>query len=234
MASAHDKWTVFPHGPIEKVTGNLWRVEARLPGAPFHRTMLVAKRKSGELVIHSAIALGDAEMKEIEDWGTPSVLIIPNGAHRLDAAIFKQRYPGMRVVGPEAGRAKIEQVVKMDATTLDGEDDSVRYEPLPGSKEGVMVVRSDEGVTLVFCDILMNMSSIPGFGGFLMGMVGFTSPSPKVTFPARKLVMSDKSTLRTELERRAGTPDLRRLEFGHGTPVTSGAPEALRNAASLL
>jgi len=40
MAKPFDKWTVFPHGPIEKV----WSVEARLPPkAPFSRTMVIVR-----------------------------------------------------------------------------------------------------------------------------------------------------------------------------------------------
>jgi hypothetical protein len=234
MANALETWKVHPHKPIEKLTENLWRVEGRVPGAPIDRTMLIARRATGELVIHNAIALDDTEMKEIENWGTPAVLIVPNGGHRLDAAIFKQRYPSLRVVGPEAGRTKIEQVVKVDATSLSDGDDTVRYEPLQGCREGVMIVRSKDGTTLVFTDILMNMKSISGFGGFLMGVVGFTSPAPRVTFPSRRLVMTEKAALKAELEKRAATPGLSRIEVGHGAPVTSAAPEALRGAAAAI
>ena len=53
-------------------------------------------------------------MKEIEAFGTPSVLVVPNGFHRLDAKVFKDRYPAMRVYCPAGDRKKVEQVVKVD------------------------------------------------------------------------------------------------------------------------
>jgi hypothetical protein len=236
MAKPCETWTVFPHRPIEKVTENLWRVSALVPGAPFPRTMIVVKLADGRLVIHNAIALDDAEMKEIEAWGTPAFLIVPSGAHRLDAKIFKDRYPSVRVIGPPGGKKRIDEVVKVDATEVDFGDPSVRYEPLDGTGggEGMLLVRSKAGTTLVFNDVLMNMQKLPGFGGFMMGLFGFTGPKPKVSGPSRMFVVKDKKALRAELEKRADTPDLVRIEVSHGDAITSDAAAALRNAAAGL
>jgi hypothetical protein len=236
MAKAYETWTVSPHGPIEKLTENLWRVEAPMPGTPIRRTMLVARLGDGRLVIHNGIALGETEMKEIESWGTPAFLIVPNAGHRLDGKTFKDRYPSMHVLGPPGAKAKIEQVVKVDATEADFGDDSVRYEILDGTGggEGVLVVRSKGGTTLVFTDAVMNMQSLPGFGGFMMGLFGFTGPSPKVSMATRMLLVKDKKALRAELERRASTDGLVRVEVAHGAPITSSPGEALRGAAAGL
>jgi hypothetical protein len=236
MAKPCETWTVYQHGPIEKLTENLWRVEAPVPKAPMHRTMLVARLSDGRLVIHNGIALGDAEMKELESWGSPAFLIVPNSGHRLDAKIFKDRYPSVRVIGPPGAKAKIEQVVKLDATEVDFGDDTVRYEILDGTGrgEGVMIVRSKAGTTLVFTDAVMNMKSLPGLGGFMMGLFGFTGPAPKVTAAARMLLVKDKKALRAELEKRAGTADLMRVEVAHGAPITASPAEALRGAAAGL
>src|SRR6266542_657604 len=87
MAKPFQKWTVNPHGSIEKVHANLWRVQAPFPGAPFPRTMILARLADGRIVVHNAIALDDGEMKEIEAWGIPAVLIVPSGGHRMDAKI---------------------------------------------------------------------------------------------------------------------------------------------------
>jgi hypothetical protein len=236
MAKPYETWTVSPHGPIEKLTENLWRVGAQIPKAPISRTMLVARLGDGRLVIHNGIALDDAEMKELESWGTPAFLIVPNAGHRLDAKIFKDRYPSMRVIGPAGAKPKIEQIVKLDATEADFGDDSVRYEILDGTGggEGVLVVRSSAGTTLVFTDAVMNMQSLPGFGGFMMGLFGFTGPAPKVTMPARMVLVKDKKALRGDLERRAATAGLVRVEVAHGAPITSAPADALRGAAAGL
>jgi hypothetical protein len=236
MAKALEKWTVYPHGPIEKVADNLWHVEARLPGAPISRTMVVARLTDGRIIIHNAIALGDAEMKELETWGTPSFLIVPNGSHRLDARIYKERYPGLRVIGPPGAKAKIEEVVAGVETAPNFEDDTVRYEVLGGTgeREGVMTVKSSAGTTLVFADAIMNMQKLPGFGGFMMGLFGFTGPKPKVSRPSKMLLMKDKPALKSSLEKLAGTQGLVRIEVGHGAPITTAPAEALRDAAAGL
>jgi hypothetical protein len=236
MAKPFDVWTVCPHGPLEKPHPNLWRVSAPFPGAPFPRTMVVARLADGRLVIHNAIALDEGEMKELESWGTPAFLIVPNGGHRMDAKIFKARYPTLRVVAPPGAKEKIEPLVPMDATAADFGDPAVRYQVLEGTKgrEGVLSVESPTGATLVFNDALMNMQSLPGFAGFMMSLLGFTGPAPKVAFPARMALVADKKALRGHLERLAATEGLRRIEVAHGAPVIERAGDALRAAAAGL
>jgi hypothetical protein len=236
MPKPFETWTVCPHGAIEKVSENLWRVAGPFPGAPFPRTMIVVRLADGRLVIHNAIALDEGEMKELESWGTPAFLIVPNGGHRMDAKIFKARYPGLRVVAPAGAKKKVEEVVPVDATEVDFGDPNVSYEIVAGTadREGLLVVRSKAGTTLVFNDALMNMQKLPGFSGFLMGLVGFTGPKPKVSGPARMALVKDKKALRADLEKRATTPDLVRIEVGHGDPIISDPATALRDAAAAL
>lgn len=236
MAKCFESWTVHPHGPIEKVADNLWRVAGPFPGAPFPRTMVVVRLSDGRLIIHNAIALGEGEMKQLEAWGTPSFLIVPSAAHRMDAKVFKARYPNIHVVGPAGAKQKIEEVVKVDSTEPDFGDPSVAYERVAGTGdgEGVLIVRSVAGTTLVFNDVLMNMQKLAGFSGFMMGLFGFTSTKPQVSRPARMFVVKDKKALRAELEKRAGTPNLVRVEVCHGNAITSEPAAALRGAAEGL
>ena len=236
MAKPFETWTVFPHGPIEKLRDNLWRVEAQFPNVPFLRTMHVARMKDGGLVIHNAIALNDDEMKELEAWGTPKWLIVPNGGHRMDSRIWKKRYPDMKVIAPAGSKAKVEQIVKVDETNPKL-DETVRFEILDGTKEreGVMCVTGGGSSALVFCDGIMNNRShhLKGFGGFMMGIIGFKSDALKVTFPSRMAIVDDKKAYRAHLERLA-TDDLTRIDMAHGEPVTKDAQAALKHAASEL
>ena len=66
-----DDWKVLEHGKIERLTERLWRVEGMIPGMSLRRVMTVVKRSSGGLAIHSAIALDEGEMAELEAWGKP-------------------------------------------------------------------------------------------------------------------------------------------------------------------
>src|SRR5690606_38404698 len=86
------------HGPLERLEDNLWRVEGALPNMALRRVMTVVRMADGRLVIHSAIALPDELMAQIEAWGRPSYLLVPNAYHRLDAPAYKARYD--RNTGP--------------------------------------------------------------------------------------------------------------------------------------
>jgi len=235
MPKAFDKWTVLPHGPIEKLEENLWRVEGTLPGGGPPRVMTVARLGDGRLVIHSAIALDDAEMKELEAFGTPAFLVVPNGGHRLDALAYKQRYPTLTVVTAPGSQQKVEQVVKVDDTTGRFGDDSVRYEPVEGTVEGALVVRSKGGATLVLNDTVMNMArgSIKGFAGFVSGVLGFFGPEPKVVPLAKLMVYKDKKAARAHLERLADTPGLTRVILSHGSPITADPGAAIKRAVGM-
>jgi hypothetical protein len=232
MPKAYDKWTVLPHGRVEKLEENLWRVEGTLPGGGPPRVMTVARLGDGRLVLHGPIALDEAEMKDLEAFGTPAFLVVPNGSHRLDAPVYKKRYPKITVVTAAPSKAKVEQVVPVDDTTGRFGDDSVTYEPIEGTIEGALVVRSKSGTTLVLNDTVMNMApgSIKGFGGFVSGMLGFFGAEPKVAPLAKLMVYKDKKAARAHLERLADTPGLTRVIVSHGNVITADPGAAIKRA----
>jgi len=237
MAGNHDVWTVLPHDPLEELTENLWRVEGSMSGMPVRRCMIVLRLRDGRLVIHNPIALEEAEMKRIEAWGTPSILVVPNGWHRIDARPFKARYPSLRVVCPEKARAKVEQVVPVDGTfdSFDPASDEVVFRHLPGVKheEGVMEARSRDGLSLVFNDLIHNNPPFSGLQGLFFGLMTGKDP-PRHHRAVGAMIIHQKKALRDELLRLADTPDLRRVLVAHGAPILSGAAEALRHVAAAL
>src|SRR5579859_485251 len=203
MAKPFDTWTVVPHKPIEKLAANLWRVEGDIPGAAGTRVMTIARRKDGSLVIHNGIALEEDLMKEIEAFGDPAVLVVPNGFHRLDSRVYKTRYPTMRVVCPGAAAKKVGQVVSVDGSYDDaGKDDDVTLMHLEGTRaqEGVMRVRSDDGTSLVFNDCINNLPKLGGLFGFLLAPTG----RPSVPRIARWMMVKDKPGFRAQIEKLAG------------------------------
>jgi hypothetical protein len=232
MAKAFKTWTVLPHEPIEKLEDNLWRVSGKMPDGKTQRSMVVARMKDGALVIHNAIALDDAEMKELEAFGTPKVLVVPNGFHRQDAAIYKQRYAGLRVVCPAGARKRVQQIVPVDASLEDeGGDDDVCIENVDGAKqEGVLTVRSGDKVSLVFADLVLNMPPLRGAMGFML------SPTGKLSVPrvVRWIGTSNRAAVADRLSRLADTPGLSRVLVGHGRTVSDRPAEALKAAAHAL
>jgi hypothetical protein len=230
MAKTWQTWTVLPHGPIEKLADNLWRVSGTLNEGKVQRQMVLARRADGGVVVHNAIALAEPQMKELEAWGTPSVLFVPNRFHRMDAAIWKQRYPKMTVVAPAGSREQVAKVVPVDLTIPEAPaDDGVALLPLEGMpSEGVLRVRSGEQVSLTFCDAVLNVPRRGGVMGFVL------APTGEVSVPRgiRWFSLKDRQAFADPLARLAETPGLRRLLFGHGKPVDGDAPAALRKVVA--
>ncbi|MFN0246853.1 MAG: hypothetical protein ACKV2T_08080 [Kofleriaceae bacterium] len=231
MPAAFTEWTVLPHNPIEKLAPNLWRVSGKL-GKRVQRQMMLAKMDDGRVVVHNAIALDDSEMAELEAWGEPSVIFVPNGFHRMDAAIWKQRYPTAKVVAPRGAKQRVAKVVGVDAVTEEmPKGERVDLQPLDGCPmEGVMITTSDDGVTLTFCDAVCNMPKLGFPMNVMMGPTGMVS-APRVM---RLIAIKDKRAMAANLERLAATPDLARLTFGHGKPVTADPVGELRRVIAQL
>lgn len=238
MAKAHAQWNVLGHGPIAKLASNLWWVQGDLPGMSLKRTMTVAKLRDERLVIYNGIALQEAAMQELQRWGTPAVLIVPSGFHRLDAPAYKQRYPQLQVLAPQGSRAKVEEVLAVDGSFEDFRgDDSVRLQTLRGLKEreGVMVVRSEDGTSVVLNDVVMNMDKKQDLLGYLFTTLLGSAPGPRISRLSKLALVADKQALRADLEALAATPDLVRVIVAH-EKVAHGAEAraALLQAASYL
>jgi hypothetical protein len=226
----------LPHGPIEELSENLWRVEGDLPHFSMHRVMTVVRLSDGRLVIHSAIALDEASMKQLEAWGTPAFLLIPHSRHRLDAPRFKERYPSLRVLVPPAVLDKARAVVSVDGTYSDlPPDAALRLEVLGGTggAEGALIVQSADGASVVLNEVVFDLEPPKSaVGRAALRLVGF-GPGARVTPVVKLELVKDKLQLKAHLERLAATPNLVRLIVSHSR-MSEGpaAAAALLNAAA--
>jgi hypothetical protein len=232
MASVFETWTVLKHGPIEKLSENLWRVEGSMPNPNIRRAMTIARMKDGRLVIHNAIALEAPLMAEIEAFGTPAAIVVPNGYHRQDAKIYKDRYPSASVYAPKGSLGRVSHVVPVAGDYRDApKDDTVELRYLDGCKntEGLLEVKSQDGRTLVFTDVICNVPKRTGLFGFLLAPTG----KPSVPRISRWMTVKDKRAFANQIDNLA-TPDLRRVIVTHGDMVEERAPETLKSVASAL
>ena len=99
MSQPLTEWKVLPHGRLTRVEDNVLTVvgEVPMPLASIPRRMTVVRLGDVRLVIFNAVALDEEEMRVLEEFGTPAFLIVPNGHHRLDAKIWKNRYPQLTI-----------------------------------------------------------------------------------------------------------------------------------------
>jgi len=235
MASA--VWNVPKHGPLVELAKGLFSVEAELKGPPIGRRMTLMQLSDGSLVAHSVVSCDEPTMKAIEALGPVRFIVVPSSSHRLDAPAWKARYPSAKVVAPERSAARVAAVVAVDGDySLLPEDPALSSQIVEGAEgEGVFVHRDTAGaVSLVFNDVFMNLpDKLPGFQGFLVGMLGSTG-GPKVTGIAKMFVVRDKARCAAHLRRLSELEGLTRIVPGHGAVVAHDARRTLRAVADKL
>ena len=238
MTEAETQWKVLPHDPIERLSDNLWRVEGALPQFGMRRVMSVVRLSTGQLLIHSAIALEETAMRELEAWGEPAYLLVPHARHRMDAPRYAARYPQLTVLAPPGVVAKAREVVRVDGTydRFPG-DPAVELRILNGTRkaEGVVLVRSEDGVTIVVTELVFDLRERASKLQNLALRALRLGPGPRVTPFVKLELIDDRRAVRDELRALARTPDLVRLVVGHER-LSQGpaAAEALLRAAETL
>jgi hypothetical protein len=229
-------WKVYPHQPLQKLTANLWCVEGSSGSVPLPRRMCVIKLADGGLVIHSAVCLNQTSMAELEAWGEPAYLVVPNVFHRMDAARYAARYPRIKVLCPSEAAGKVGQVVRVDGALEDlPNDGSVRVESLDGMKvqEAAFIVTSGTQRSLVLTDAVFNVPHLKGFSGKVLRLLGSTG-GPRVTPIAKFGMVKNKAALAEHLRRLAGLEGLARLVPAHGNIIETNAADVLRGVADRL
>ena len=237
-----DKWIshVLPHSPIEELAPSLWQVTGSIGLAP--REMILYKLPDSTLLIHSAIALDEAGMRQLESLGTPKIMIVPNRIHRMDAGVYKQRYPKLLTIAPEAAKPYVEEVVPVDAIAEEflPDYDIICHEPMGiRPQELVYELPLPTGKALIFTDILFNLTEsyleryVPR-NRFIFRWLG-ASGYFGITALGKHFFMSDRIPYRQWLEALAdNTPSLCVISVAHGEPITDNCVERLREAAARL
>jgi hypothetical protein len=239
MPRFHTEWTVFPHGPVQTIDDGILCVEGeiRMPLGVFPRRMTVTALRGGGAVVFSPVALHEPAMREIEQFGPPAFLIVPNGFHRLDARIWKQRYPEAKVLCPPGARKRVEQAVAVDAASDVIGDDALDFIIVDGARraESALMVRRGAGTTLVINDLVSHVRHPRGVGANIMARVfGFGVKRPQMAREVRYLLVDDKAALARQLRHWAAIPDLRRIIVSHGDMIETDPAAVLERIASTV
>ena len=224
-------WPQRRHGELRQLSDNLWIVEGPVPGLFYRRQMVVARDEQRRLLLHSVIAMDAQRMAALEALGTPTWMFVPNGYHRLDAPAYKARYPELRVVAPSGSIARVRRAVAVDSTYAEFESNAVlqaEEAPWASAAEGCVRVRSQDGVTLVFNDLLWT----PPAQGWPARVNRWLGQGPQVPWVARRMYVPDAARLSAWLAGLARTPGLMRVIPGHGAPILQDASEILLRVAS--
>jgi hypothetical protein len=190
--------------------------------------MSLVKRTDGTLLFYNAIPLPDATLAEVRALGTPAQLIVPNQFHALDAAAFAHRL-GLSAYAPAVAVERLAPHLTCRPITELPLDASMRLFTVEGFKTHEAVLLT--GKTLLVADLVTNAPHEPGVMGWMMKLVGFTGPQPKLPLPVRKRVGRDLPAVRALMLELAALDGLARIIPSHGDLIETGAPEALRAVA---
>jgi hypothetical protein len=235
MPKAHQQWKVLPHGRLYEIDQNILTVTGilHMPLTELPRRMTVARLADRRLVVFSAIALDESGMQTIESYGRPAFLVVPSDKHRLDAKIWKDRYPALEVVAPEGSRRKVEEVVPVGTTEPRFNDPSVQFVTVPGTgrREAALLIHTPNGATLVLNDLVGNIRKTTGFGGWFLRRMKFAGDEPQLPRPVKWTMVDDKAALREQFLQWAALPTLRRILVSHGESIEYQPAETLRDLA---
>lgn len=238
MTAPFQQWKVLPHGKLSAIDDNILTVtgDIHMPLMDLPRRMTVVRLNDARLVVYNAIALDEDEMASLETYGQPAFLIVPSDRHRLDAKIWKDRYPLMQVVAPEGARAKVQEEVPVDTVAPDFSDPNVLFVTVPGTRghESALVVRSASGTTLVLNDIVGNIRHSTGFGGWLLRLAGFAGDEAQIPSVVKMVMIEDTNALRVQLQQWAEIESLKRILVSHGAIIDEHPRQTLLDLASSL
>ncbi len=238
MTAPRQTWKVLPHGKLTMIGGSMLTVtgDIHMPLVELPRRMTVVRLHDARLVIYSAIALDEDEMAALEVWGRPAFLVVPSDKHRLDAKIWRDRYPEMQVVTPQGARPKVEELLKVDTVAPDFKDLDVEFIAVPGTRghEAALMVHSASGCTLILNDLIGNIHGSKGFGGWLLRVMGFAGEEPHIPSVVKMMVINDAAALRLQLMEWAAMPTLTRIVVSHGDIIEDNPREVLRELAASL
>jgi hypothetical protein len=239
MASLHDEWKVFPHGPVEQIDEGIVSVEGeiQMPLGRFPRRMTIVALNDGRTVAFSPVALDEPAIREVEALGALAFMVVPNGFHRLDARPFKKRYPEIRVVCPPGAKNRVEKAVPVDAVSDVFKDGEVRFIVVEGMRnaEAALIVRRGSGTTLILNDVISNVRHPKGLGANIMArLFRFGIKRPQMSREVRYLFVSDKRALAKQIRDWAAIPDLRRVIVSHGEIIDQSPAEVLQSIAATL
>jgi len=236
MAKLHNEWKVLPHGPLTQVAPGLLTVVGQIPMplGSFPRRMTVAALTGKRIAIFSPIPLPEPDMERIEALGAPAFLIVPNRAHRLDIRPFHSRYPKARVITARAPKAKVEEAVEVDATSADlGKSADLITVAGMGEQELAMLVRHEDGASLIVNDVIGNVRHPKGLGARVMARLTGFGPKPRVPRIEKHFFMTDRKALAGQFRNWAAIDGLQRIIPSHGDIIANPKATLLRIAEDL-
>ncbi len=183
--------------------------------------------KKPHLLIHSAIACDEETMESILAVGVPHVMVVPSSFHRIDAAVWKVRFPDLIVVCPPGARkavsSKVEVTGEMETVLAEFGIQSLTMGVAPGEKVHEYVICTPiigaEGTVLICADTWFNITTpFAGLGYRMMRLIGSFGPF-KITNIA-KFFIKHWDVYLTDMMALKATGSVVAIAVAHGDTIT--------------
>jgi hypothetical protein len=218
---------------LQPFADGVWTAEQQLRylGVPVGARMTVVRLADGRLLIHSPIRPTDELRAEVEKLGTVALLLSPNKYHHLFIKPWMEAYPGAQAWAAP-GLPKKRKDVTFTGVVEDGagpwapDVEHVVWRGAPILNEVVLLHRPSR--TLICCDLVHNL--LPEHAGstkFFFWMLG-GYPGVRTSLLDR-LANRDRAAARASLDRVLAW-GFDRMIMAHGSPVATGAHDALAGA----
>lgn len=229
---------IYPYTAPEALAEGVWLIRGNLP-YPLHRNMVIVRLATGELVLHSVVAMEEPGLRALEALGTPAYAIVPSLLHVMDAPFYKRRYPSLKLLAPSASMAEIGRTVVLDGSVEDALP-ALGFElhAAPGTKMVEFVYEfplADGGRALMANDVFGSADAADDtrlLGRLIVRHIAV--PGHRLGIPRiyRWRFITDIARMRRFAGELAAIPGLRLITVSHGDPVITAPADALRAVAA--
>jgi hypothetical protein len=231
---------IHPYETLADHGAGLYTLDGAWRKSPLKRRMTVLRRGDGELAIHSAIRLHDADYGKLLDaLGRVGLIVVPSSIHGDEARFHAERYRDAKVLVPKPVKeACAKKLPRVDGTI---EEDwpvawssALRALQVEGTKMGEAIFLHVPSRTLVATDLVFHFTDeLTGFAKTMMrwnGVVNHLGPSRVF----RWFFLKDRTALKRSLQPVKGW-DFERVVMSHGTIVhRDGKRRFLEGFAELI
>lgn len=221
----------LPHGDIKEIGEGVYWVRGSAvmgPGMRIPRNMVVVVH-NGEVTVIGAVRLSLTGEARLAELGELKHVVKIGYFHGMDDAYYVSKHGAEYWTLPAGAREK-------DPTPTQTLSDA--HVPFPDAElfsfehtkhpEGALLVKRAGGI-LVTCDAVQNWPDTSGCSlpaKLVTRLIGFTKRAAQIGPPWRKQMTPEGGTLKADFERLV-VLEFDKLVGGHGSPLYSGAQQAL-------
>ena len=221
----------LPHDDIKEIGEGVYWVRGSTvlgPGMRIPRNMAIVVH-NGEVTVIGAVRLSPTGEARLAELGKLKHVVKIGYNHGMDDAYYLSKHGADYWTLPDGARdidpTPTETLANAHLPFSDAELFAFEHTVYP---EGALLVKRSGGI-LVTCDAVQNWPDTSGCSlpaKLVVRLMGFTKRPAQIGPPWRKNMTPEGGTLQTDFERLAGL-EFDKLIGGHGSPLISGAQQAL-------